>query len=365
MSLLSFHLLYFAISGASPVPSTQADSMHHEVELETLEQRALTQVQQPLALSLNPREVKPPPPLYDSEERQRQDNRDFRESRHNRDRDYDLDYDNDYDADPDRVRRSRRSSSRRSRSRDDRNHRRSNRQYNDRRSRRRSRSRQEHRSATYYDDRHEDRYNDRSHDRRNQHRSTEYRNSAHNSGRARSGDQYQQARYQGRTQSRSSSSSTSKPRVRKQYETKSAEGPQHLLELGFGPFGHWWGAEISYLYHLRGGSVGPAVGAIISGSSAPGVHSFSVGGKFQWDFDLFPDQSLKFYAGPFAGLSYQWEKSMRTDIGATLRMVVQNRWSLFVQPVALSVFTYLGKGGPGVDRFWPAYHGAAGIGFVF
>lgn len=150
----------------------------------------------------------------------------------------------------------------------------------------------------------------------------------------------------------------------KTQETSSNEGPQHLLELGFGPFGHWWGAEISYLYHLRGGSVGPAVGAIISGSSAPGVKSFSVGGKFQWDFDLFPNQSLKFYAGPFAGHSFQWESSMRSDIGATLRMVVQERWTLFVQPVALSVFTYLGKG-PVQDRVWPAYHGAAGIGVVF
>lgn len=368
MSPLSFHLLYLAVSGASPVPSTQADAIDHERPSEALEQGPSQALTRPFALALSPREVKPPPPLYDSEERQRRDNREYRRNRH-RDRDYDLNYDHDYDrdldSDPDRSRRSRRSRSHRSRDRHDRyDRRRSNRHrgqgYNEHSSR--HRGRREHRSANYYyDDGHDDRYDDR----RNTRRTSEHRSSGHRSHQGRSGEQYEQARYQRSQQSRSSSSSTSKQRVRKEYESQSNEGPQHLLELGFGPFGHWWGAEISYLYHLRGGSVGPAVGAIVSGSSAPGVQSFSVGGKFQWDFDLFPNQSLKFYAGPFAGLSYQWEKSMRTDIGATLRMVVQERWTLFVQPVALSVFTYLGKGGPGVDRFWPAYHGAAGIGVVF
>lgn len=137
-----------------------------------------------------------------------------------------------------------------------------------------------------------------------------------------------------------------------------------MVELGYGPYGGWWGGEISYLYHLQGGSEGLAVGAIVSGASIGGTSSFSLGGKFQWDFNVMEEEKLDFFAAPFAGVSYQWASTLRSDVGVTVRAVIEDRWVVFIQPAVLSLYAYVGSGDV-PERFLPVYHGAAGVGVLF
>lgn len=139
---------------------------------------------------------------------------------------------------------------------------------------------------------------------------------------------------------------------------------RHVLELGIGPYGYGFGAELSYLYHLKGGPVGPAVGGIVSGLSHSGGSSFSIGGKFQWDFQILKPKDLGLYVGPFGGLSYQHKNFLRFDVGGHARLLLNDRWCVFVQPVVISVYTYVGSG-PVDSRSSVRYRGSFGGGVTF
>ncbi|TPV94601.1 MAG: hypothetical protein B7733_14380 [Myxococcales bacterium FL481] len=139
----------------------------------------------------------------------------------------------------------------------------------------------------------------------------------------------------------------------------------HVLEFGFGPYSRWWGLEASYLYHLSGGPTGPAVGAVASGSAWLGSASFSFGGKFQWDFRLFPSQPLGLYVGPFATVAYQHRSAIRSDIGAHARLLFNDRWVVFVQPLVLGMYFFMGDANYWGRQVWPTYHASLGGGVTF
>lgn len=139
----------------------------------------------------------------------------------------------------------------------------------------------------------------------------------------------------------------------------------HVFEVGFGPYGPWWGAELSYLYHLSGGPTGPALGAVGSVGAGWGGASFSAGGKFQWDFALFPSQPIGLYLGPFATVAYQHVGAIRTDMGAHARLLFLDRWCVYVQPVVVGMYFFPGDADYRGRNFWPTYHAAIGGGVTF
>lgn len=133
------------------------------------------------------------------------------------------------------------------------------------------------------------------------------------------------------------------------------------LQLGLGPSiglpggGVFGRAPIDVQYHLRGGDVGPAIGAQAPIHFGPGSFGMNLGPMFLWDFRVGQAGAAKLYLGPLAATGYGFTAASGghgaathfwfLTLGGQFRALWNDSVGLFVRPVSFDL--WVGNGWAG------------------
>lgn len=149
-----------------------------------------------------------------------------------------------------------------------------------------------------------------------------------------------------------------------------SSGRPFAAQLGLGaavgiPGGGLFGrAPIDFQYHLRGGDVGPAIGAWLPIHFDSGMFGMNLGPMFLWDFRVGQAGNAKLYLGPLAATGYGFSAATHghgaahfwfLTLGAQFRALWNDKVGLFVRPATFDL--WVGNGWAGGN--WSATAGLA------
>lgn len=142
------------------------------------------------------------------------------------------------------------------------------------------------------------------------------------------------------------------------------------LQLGLGPAvgipggGLFGRAPLDVEFHLRGGDVGPAIGAWAPMHFGPGSFGMNLGPVLLWDFRLGQVGAAKLYVAPLAATGYGFTAGTHghgaahfwfLTLGAQLRALWNDKIGLFVRPANFDL--WVGNG-------WAAGNWSATLGLA-